>query len=49
MEAIAGKVAAGGTLPRMVELTDGWYHLRATLDKPLTQQLECGKLHPGDI
>ena len=41
--------AAGGTLPRMVEVTDGWYRTRAALDGPLVQMLERGKLQPGAV
>ena len=30
-----------------VQLTDGWYGVKAVLDKPLTQLLQCGKLKLG--
>ena len=43
----AGKAEAGGTVPRMIELTDGWYCVKAVLDGPLKEQLERGRLQPG--
>lgn len=31
----------------MIELTDGWYSIRALLDRPLTRLLNDGKLVVG--
>jgi len=33
--------------PAHVELTDGWYGVRAVLDAPLTALLAAGRLQPG--
>jgi len=40
-----GPVPAGD--PAHVELTDGWYGVRAVLDAPLTALLAAGRLQPG--
>lgn len=38
---------AAGMLPRLVELTDGWYRVRAALDQPLGAAMDRGQLQIG--
>lgn len=44
-----GHRSANGILEenRAVELTDGWYNIRATVDAPISRAIEKGKLGLG--
>ena len=38
---------AVGEEQMQLEVTDGWYSVRATIDKPLSQLVASGALRPG--
>ena len=45
--ATAGKLGGEAAREVQVEVTDGWYSVRATLDPPLAELLQRGKLRIG--
>ena len=41
------RISIPDTGPPSLELTDGWYFVKAELDKPLEKLLKSGKIYPG--